>query len=646
LLLCLLFCSHGVAAAAWPEFRFTAASVEHEDFKLLDVNARLDREGGFSLQAGQAALSAVDSEFAGLSLEGILEELVLEDGRVFLKSDVRSGSFEGRLEFRIQAGELGAELELARQNLPGLVAREYLPPELGWLSRGHLDAKLRFSQLPGNAPEISVQLLAGDLAFDSPDGRFAADALSVSAELSLSDGRWSSPGISGTVHGGELLIDDFYRDFSDGGMEFSLRPEWKEGRLIIHSFGLSDRQSVTVEGRAVVPGPEDPDSWRLEVTRLDLDFPLAYERYLEPAAAPWTLNGLTLTGGVSWNGKWSEGEFRSGILESTGLSVVDTRRNRFAVTGLDVRMRPGDHSFDSKLAWRGLLLGRINLGHGEIALDSEPGRFAIVQPLLLDVLGGQMSVHELKVLLPGYSGDEAGEADIRLRVDLEELDMEQLTAAFGWPRFSGKISGRIPGVSLEEGVLDVEGEIHVDVFDGKVLLDDLRIERPFGVLPSLAGNVEIENLDLELLTSTFSFGQISGRIDGYVRDLRMLDWKPVAFDAWLGTPQSQRKSKGISRQAVNHLTTLGGGTATTALTSPLLRVFNNFSYKRLGLGCRMQNNVCEVRGVSEDDVSVLIMEGAGVPKITIRAFNRKVDWPQLLAHLVAASEGEGVRIGD
>jgi hypothetical protein len=60
----------------------------------------------------------------------------------------------------------------------------------------------------------------------------------------------------------------------------------------------------------------------------------------------------------------------------------------------------------------------------------------------------------------------------------------------------------------------------------------------------------------------------------------------------------------------------------------------------------MQNNVCEVRGVSEDDVSVLIMEGAGVPKITIRAFNRKVDWPQLLAHLVAASEGEGVRIGD
>jgi len=184
------------------------------------------------------------------------------------------------------------------------------------------------------------------------------------------------------------------------------------------------------------------------------------------------------------------------------------------------------------------------------------------------------------------------------------------------------------------------------VFDGLVLMRDLRVERPFGVLPSLAASIEATDLDLELLTSTFSFGQISGRIDGYVRDLRMLDWKPVAFDAWFGTPERQQDSNRISRQAVNHLTTLGGGGATSALTSPLLRVFNNFSYRRLGMGCRLQNNACEFRGVSEDDVSVLIMEGAGIPKVTIRAYNRRVDWPQLVADLLAISGEESIRIGD
>ncbi len=122
------------------------------------------------------------------------------------------------------------------------------------------------------------------------------------------------------------------------------------------------------------------------------------------------------------------------------------------------------------------------------------------------------------------------------------------------------------------------------------------------MLPSLSANIEAVNLDLEQLTRTFSFGQISGRIDGFIHDLRMLDWKPVAFDAWFGTPANQTGTRDISRKAVNNLTTLGGGGATTALTGPVMKLFSSFSYKSLGMGCRMQNNVCEIRGVSEDDV--------------------------------------------
>ena len=77
-----------------------------------------------------------------------------------------------------------------------------------------------------------------------------------------------------------------------------------------------------------------------------------------------------------------------------------------------------------------------------------------------------------------------------------------------------------------------------------------------------------------------------------------------------------------------------------------MKMFNNFSYRRLGLGCRLHNNVCELSGISEDDVSVLIMEGAGLPKIMIRAYNRSLDWPQLIAGLTAASDGDGIRVGD
>ena len=607
----------GACVASYPEIRFSAESIEHENFALHQVQAQLNPEGGFELDAARIAVQGMEREIKGISVEGV-----------------------------VQHGQYSVDLKFARKELETLKGLDSLLPELNWLSRGYIDAGLKFQQPPDGPPLITVQLGIGNIGFDSPDGRFAAEALYVDVKVSALLSEWSSPDITGVIRSGELLIDDLYRDFSGGGMEFALKPEWRDGITDIRSIRLTDNHSFNVEGRAVLDSRTDSDPWKVEISRLDLEFPGAYERYIEPVAAAWTLNGLAVTGRIAWSGQWSGGEFTSGDLGITDLSIVDTQRRRFAVTGLDARMRPGDHAFDSRLAWRGLLLGRINLGQGEVALDSEPGKFAIVQPLVLDVLDGQLNLHELSVVLPGGSGDVAGDPDIHLRADLAELDMEQLTAAFGWPTFSGKISGQIPGVRFEDGVLDIEGEILVNVFDGLLTLEDLRIERPFGVLPSLAANVEAENLDLELLTSTFSFGRISGRIDGYVRDLRMLDWKPVAFDAWLGTPQNQKGSKGISRQAVNHLTTLGGGSATTALTSPVMRLFNNFSYKRLGLGCRMENNVCEVRGVAEDDVSVLIMEGAGVPKITIRVFNRSVDWPQLLAQLVAASEGESIKIGD
>ena len=77
-----------------------------------------------------------------------------------------------------------------------------------------------------------------------------------------------------------------------------------------------------------------------------------------------------------------------------------------------------------------------------------------------------------------------------------------------------------------------------------------------------------------------------------------------------------------------------------------MKLFNNFSYKRIGLGCVLQNNICEIRGLDDDDQSVLIMEGSGIPKIMIRAFNRNLDWPRLVEQLLAVSGGDSIRIGD
>lgn len=680
LLAVLLSLSPSGELAALPEIRFKAASIEIRDAQLRSVSGYLGSEGKLEIAAGLLVLEqqppsirqlmiscplwkAEDGSLCpggrwGLELDGLhqgrpsspvrgdIGQASLDNGSLRLSGSINTDDLKASVRIDSSEGGLLAEVSWADQLLVPLQSLSAAPPELQWVSRGSSEGRLAI-EWPENADTVlNYAFTLDDLAFDSPEGRFAAESLQIESEGSIHLGTTAVAGITGRLSGGELLLDEFYRDFSDAALEFGANPEWDQTILSVRDITVTDHSSMTLKGSAQMNLEDPGDSPAFRINRLELNFPGAYERYFESFAGQWTLNGLGLTGAVSWSGDWVDGAFESGEFKISDLTIVDQLRGRFAVTGLDARLRPGDHDFNSRLSWRGLLMGRINLGAGEMALDSAPGMLAISEPLELQMLGGLHVFHELGLVFPGSINAVGEDLDIMLRAELRGLDMEQLTAALDWPNFSGDINGEIPGVSLKDGVFRVNGEIIIEVFDGRISIGDLSIERPFGVLPSLAANVDIYDLDLEQLTRTFSFGQISGRLDGYVHDLRLLDWKPVAFDAWLGTPARQEKSRGISRQAVNRLTAIGGGNTTAALTGPIMKMFNNFSYRRLGLGCRLHNNICDVRGISEDDVSVLLMEGAGLPKIMIRAFNRRLDWPQLVAGLVAVSGDEPIRVGD
>jgi len=645
----LLLCAyglHGAAQGALPEIEFTAASVEFGDMRFEQVTAGFADDRRFRLEFARMSGAAEAWLGSGLTVTGQVGPTSMDGDGMAFESSIEARGLSGTLSVQDHDGERLLRLSSTAQPLRALADWPGMPEQADWLRDGLFDSELTLRLRAERPASLAARFAVSGLGFDSPDGSYAADGLGLNMQIDWQDAGVTTAVFKGALHTGELLIGDFYRDFSGGALDFSAGLGWSDDALNLNHLSLGDDQALHVEaGLRLGLGQADSD-WEVEVRRLELNFPAAYDRYIEPLAAAWTLNGLEVTGRLLWSGDWSAGSLVSGDLEISDLSIVDIRRQRFAVTGLQAHLRPGDHDFSSRLAWRGLLFGRVNLGAGEAVVESEPGAFALQQPLLLDVMGGQLELSTLKIILPGSRADGTGEPDLLLRARMQALDMGQLTAALDWPPFTGTISGEIPGVSLDDGVLSVDGEIRVDVFGGRIALQNLSLERAFGVLPGLAADMRITGLDLEQLTQTFSFGRIAGRLDGQVNELRMLDWKPVAVDAGLGTPVGQGGSNDISRQAVNRLTTLGGGSATTALTGPVMRMFNSFSYKRLGLGCRLQNNICHLRGLSDDEGSVLLLEGAGVPKITIRAYNRNIDWPQMVSNLLAVSADGEVRIGD
>lgn len=569
-------------------------------------------------------------------LTGTLAEVRSDDTEIVVDTRGALDALAWKARLETAAGAFSLAVDIPEQPVGALAFLQPRLPPFGWVSVGSLSGSAEISGRAGEALEASAEVEFSSLDFDSPDGLYAGLGVgaSVSGRLeTASDGVFT---LEGRLATGELLLQDFYRDFSGRALELSARIAAGQEVIDVQRVTVGDGDALHLAGQARLPLGQRPLEPELLLRELRLEFPEAYSRYLESVAAVFTLDGLDTEGVVTWSGDWAPGTARSGVLRLDGLTLMDGKRGRFAMRNLDGTLETGGAS---QLTWEAASFEKLHLGAGTAAIALAQESVSLLEPLSIEVLGGTLSLEELAVGFP-----RGGEPDIQLEAEITDVDMQQMSAALGWPEFAGTLSGSIPGINWSQGVIEIEGALDFEVFGGQVLLSDLRVERPFGVLPSLAANITADALDLEQLTRTFEFGRIAGHVDGYVRDLRMLDWRPVQFDAWFGTPQDSGRND-ISRQAVQHLATIGGGSPTALLTGPVLRLFNDFSYRRLGLGCRLEDNVCHIRGIEEQGDAVLLLEGAGIPKISILAYNRAVDWPQLVAELTAVSGGEEVRIG-
>ena len=167
------------------------------------------------------------------------------------------------------------------------------------------------------------------------------------------------------------------------------------------------------------------------------------------------------------------------------------------------------------------------------------------------------------------------------------------------------------------------------VFDGTIVATDLTLIEPFGKAPRLTADIEGRGLDLDLLTRTFSFGNIKGRIDADVKGFELSNWHPVRFDIRVRSSPGEYPRK-ISQKAVENITALGGATGAAAIQRVFLRFFEQFDYKELGWSCRLENGVCRMGGVEDTKEGYMIVKGGGVPALTVLGYNRNVNWQVLL----------------
>ncbi len=561
-------------------------------------------------------------------------------------------------DFRFSIGPRRSEMRLARVKAGGGEITVHASVED---ERWVLQVKSRGLQSDAVKPFIDsddFQIGAGraDIDVTAEGPGIEIDRLSVHVKLK----NFSGQTVDGSIAGESIDADGSIRaSLASGNWQWLSRVEFAKGALYIEPWFVElPPKTVSINSA----GTWSVDSRRLDIAHADFRHPGVFEIsgsglvesipslsleqgrffvhsenlksvfdiYLDSMLLGTPAEGMSLSGRLSADASIKNHAPLDLVVDVSDLKVSDSKA-RLALAGgigsLHWSAREGPAK-PSVFAWQRLQLGNVPVDSAKISFLTEATSFRLLNRTRLPLLGGALSIERFD-----WTARENDDHDLFFIGELENISLEGLTQALDWTPMSGTISGKIPGVDYRDNKLVLDGELTIDVFDGRITIGQLASTGLFSDFSQVYGSIEIDNLDLEQLTGKFKFGGIEGRLSGFVRDLYLENWQPVTFFAWLGTPDDDDSSHRISQTAVENLASIGGGGATDLISRTFFGFFETFGYESLGIGCYLHNGVCQLTGVEPAEQGYYIVKGGGLPRIDVMGYNLRVDWNVLLERL-------------
>ncbi len=580
-----------------------------------------------------------------------------DDGRLYLKLETVSlASGRARVDLVLDGADWRLDSEFAGSDIAGLavLAEPWLPLPEGFTVAGSAGGQVNATGRGDSIRTADADIGIARLDFADAEGLLAAEGLtgSLRARLTAAPRGFDVAGGRLELTGGQAYSDPVFLDFGAhrASVDFAGLLDTDAVQFEAGEFALDHDGVLQAGGSASLDLDGDTLLTDASLKIAELDLASALPAYVQPFLVATALKGLSGAGRVS-----GELDIAAGLPARAALDIadaqLDSQTGSLSVQGLRGRLHWFDDAtrsalageiddalFQSQLAWDSASLWGIDIGAVDLPFAAAGRHFRLLEPRLLPIFDGGLAIGTLRVR---HAGTE--EMYVRFDAELRPISVARLSRALGWPEFQGTLSGAIPGLQLAQGVVTLDGELQAAVFDGEVVVRDLSLQNPLGKFPRLRAGIEARNLDLAQVTSTFSFGMITGRLSGSVQDLEMFDWMPVSFDARFATPPGDRSKHRISQRAVTNLSSIGGGSGggvAAALQGGFLKFFDTFGYDRLGLSCRLENDVCTMGGVLSRNGSYYIVKGAGLPRIDVIGSQKRVAWTRLVSQLAAIMESE------
>lgn len=506
----------------------------------------------------------------------------------------------------------------------------------GWSFDSALAIQANLSGHQQQVEHVKLELETSALTLSDGQGKYVTENVAVNLllELALQKNMWQWH-TDVTLKSGQAYAEPIFVDFNAAPLSLQATGEWQsaEQHLVISEAQINHHNIVQLQG-SYSGSLQKIEA--LDITIKDVDLAKFYPVWLQPFALGTAADQLETAGQLGLVFKQQADNYQLSV--NLDKVYIDDEKSRFGIYDLNGNLTWSNNQTktQSKLAWQGGYVYAVPFGESILQVEAQSSSLSLIEPWSLPILDGALLVNE-------FSLNNALDDKIQWTFDglVTPISMESLSAALGWPALHGKLSGVIPKVSYLNQQIQVDGALMVKLFEGTTVIRDLRLDKPFGVLPQLHANIDLTGLDLEILTQTFDFGKITGKLDGRLSELRLSNWQPVQFDAHFATPEGDKSRRRISQKAIDNLSQIGGGVG-GILSRSFLRFFDDFSYQKLGLNCKLRNETCAMSGVGEAKQGYYIVKGGGLPpRINVVGYTRQVDWPDLIERLKAVSQSSG-----
>ena len=511
--------------------------------------------------------------------------------------------------------------------------------------QGSLDASLQLAgPTDARLPTVATLGFRGkNLAFSNAEGSISAENVDLDGEFELQATAGGGFGFTGRLAStrGEALFDNFYLKLASYPTRIDFSGFVEGNRLEISAFDLQQQGLLQASARAQVSQPKnfldapvDLDGLKIDSAKLvlqELRFPAVYTSYLQTALAGGALDSLESSGSIAGSLEIRDNRPISGNLQLDDLCLRDTK-GLFFIEDLRGRVSwvPDDEEplEPSVISWDSAGTYDVRGASSSMRLVLRGRSGSLLEPVRLPVFDGAINVQELRIRDAGLPSMQ-----VQFTGEIEPISLAEISKAFGWPALGGFVTGRIPAVEYQDDTLSFGGDLEAEIFDGIVRGSNIKLSDPLGRWPRLTADLALENLDLETITSTLEFGAITGRIEGRLDRLELFAWAPVAFDAWLRTPATDRSRKLISVDAINNIANVGGTAGTgvaAAMQGGLLRFFSRYRYKQLAIRCVLEDDVCQLSGSPIAGNRYYLLEGAGLPRVDIIGNSGRIQWSELV----------------